>query len=208
LKGCQVRRAQTVLLSGMKNVKVSGGAALTANKTAFPTGPDDKLVNFHNEKAKLKNSFQAGKEILDEVTEIVKTQLEAAKADDSASRQTFNQDLQEKVSNLVKLAQDCQKQALKLESLVEKLEAWHQLGKIETRVLAAARTVSEKCIQQAALNLQVSKQIAHSSTFDELHFQVFLWVYQPHLTSTEFQVAEKVIEPGQLAPLSQSGLSK
>ena len=65
-------------------------------------------------------------------------------------------------------------QALKLESLVEKLEAWHQLGKIETRVLAAARTVSEKCIQQAALNLQVSKQIAHSSTFDELHFQVLV----------------------------------
>jgi len=208
LKGCQVRRAQILLLSGMKNVKVSAGAALTANKTAFPTGPDDKLVNFHNEKAKLKNSFQAGKEILDEVTEIVKTQLKAAKADDSASRQTFNQDLHEKVSNLVQSAQDGQKQALKLEGLVEKLEAWHQLGKIETRVLAAARTVSEKCIQQAALNLQVSKQIAHSSTFDELHFQVFLWVYQPHLTSTEFQVAEKVIEPGQLAPLSQSGLSK
>ena len=65
-------------------------------------------------------------------------------------------------------------QALKLESLVEKLEAWHQLGKIETRVLAAARTVSEKCIQQAVLNLQVSKQIAHSSTFDELHFQVLV----------------------------------
>ena len=65
-------------------------------------------------------------------------------------------------------------QALKLESLVEKLEAWHQLGKIEMRVLAAARTVSEKCIQQGALNLQVSKQIAHSSTFDELHFQVLV----------------------------------
>ena len=69
-------------------------------------------------------------------------------------------------------------QALKLESLVEKLEAWHQLGKIETRVLAAARTVSEKCIQQAALNLQVSKQIAHSSTFDELHFQVSVLRFQ------------------------------
>ena len=99
----------------MKNVKVSAGAALTANKTAFPTGPDDKLVNFHNEKAKLKNSFQAGKEILDEVTEIVKTQLEAAKADDdSASRQTFNQDLHEKVSNLVQSAQDGQKQVWSL----------------------------------------------------------------------------------------------
>ena len=98
----------------MKNVKVSAGAALTANKTAFPTGPDDKLVNFHNEKAKLKNSFQAGKEILDEVTEIVKTQLEAAKADDSASRQTFNQDLHEKVSNLIQAAQDCQKQVWSL----------------------------------------------------------------------------------------------
>ena len=69
-------------------------------------------------------------------------------------------------------------QALKLEGLVEKLEAWHQLGKIETRVLAAARTVSEKCIQQAALNLQVSKQIAHSSTFDELHFQVLVLRFQ------------------------------
>ena len=98
----------------MKNVKVSAGAALTANKTAFPTGPDDKLVNFHNEKAKLKNSFQAGKEILEEVTEIVKTQLKAAKADDSASRQTFNQDLHEKVSNLVQSAQDGQKQVWSL----------------------------------------------------------------------------------------------